>query len=112
MIPSSISITIGFVLLYQATTLSDLLIAAALYGMGTGSLFPSLQAWTLNNTKPEQFTKVTAMFFNSFDLGIGGGSAILGLIAVKKQAIVPFIYFQLSSWYFFPSCLLFRIIYQ
>ncbi|WP_342046664.1 MFS transporter [Bacillus sp. OTU530] len=85
LIPSSISITIGFVLLYQATTLSDLLIAATLYGMGTGSLFPSLQAWTLNNTKPEQFTKVTAMFFNSFDLGIGGGSAILGLIAVKTN---------------------------
>lgn len=85
LIPSSISIIIGFVLLYQSTTLIDLLIAAALYGMGTGALFPSLQAWTLNNTKPEQFTKVTAMFFNSFDLGIGGGSAILGLIAVKTS---------------------------
>lgn len=85
LIPSSISIIIGFVLLYQSTTLMDLLIAAALYGMGTGSLFPSLQAWTLNNTRPEQFTKVTAMFFNSFDLGIGGGSAILGLVAVKTS---------------------------
>jgi predicted MFS family arabinose efflux permease len=51
--------------------------------MGAGSLFPSLQAWVLNNTKPERYTKVTAMFFNSFDLGIGGGSAVLGLLAAK-----------------------------
>ncbi len=85
LIPSSVFIIIGFILLYQSTTLSDLLIAALLYGMGTGALFPSLQAWTLNNTTPERFTKVTAMFFNSFDLGIGGGSALLGLIAAKTS---------------------------
>lgn len=85
LIPSSILIIGGFILLYQSTTLSDLLIAAILYGMGTGALFPSLQAWTLNNTTPERFTKVTAMFFNSFDLGIGGGSAFLGLLAAKTS---------------------------
>ncbi|MBT2725824.1 MFS transporter [Bacillus sp. ISL-75] len=85
LVPSSISVIIGFVLIYQTTTLSDLIIAAILYGMGTGSLFPSLQAWALNNTKPERYTKVTAMFFNSFDLGIGGGSAVLGLIAAKTN---------------------------
>lgn len=85
LIPSSILMISSFILLYQASTLSDLLIAALLYGMGTGSLFPSLQAWTLNNTTPDKFTKVTAMFFNSFDLGIGGGSVLLGLIAVKAS---------------------------
>ncbi|MGM0875663.1 MAG: MFS transporter [Bacillota bacterium] len=85
LIPGSILNIFGFILLYQATTLSDLLIAALLYGMGTGALFPSLQAWTLNNTTQEKFTKVTAMFFNSFDLGIGGGSVLLGLIAAKTS---------------------------
>lgn len=85
LIPSSILNIIGFILLYKATTLSDLLIAALLYGMGTGALFPSLQAWVLNNTTPERFTKVTAMFFNSFDLGIGGGSVLLGLLAAKAS---------------------------
>jgi len=84
-VPSSIFVIIGFVLLYQATTLTDLITAAILYGMGTGTLFPSLQAWVLNNTKPEQYTKVTAMFFNSFDLGIGGGAAILGLVAASSN---------------------------
>jgi MFS family permease len=83
LIPSAVSIIIGFILLYQATSLSGLLIAAVLYGMGTGSLFPSLQAWALNNVAPERFTKVTAMFFNSFDLGIGGGSVVLGVVAAK-----------------------------
>jgi predicted MFS family arabinose efflux permease len=85
LIPGSFLIIVGFVLLYQSTTLSDLILAAVLYGMGTGALFPSLQAWVLNSTTPERFTKVTAMFFNSFDLGIGGGSAILGLIAAKTS---------------------------
>lgn len=85
LIPSSVLIIFGFILLYQSTSLADFLIAAMLYGMGTGALFPSLQAWTLNNTTPERFTKVTAMFFNSFDLGIGGGSAFLGLLAAKTS---------------------------
>jgi len=82
-IPSSILMIIGFILLYQSTTLNGLLVAACLYGMGQGALFPSLQAWALNNTIPDRFTKVTAMFYNSLDVGIGGGSAILGLIAAN-----------------------------
>lgn len=85
LIPSAVAIIFGFILLYQSATLTDLLIAALLYGMGAGALFPSLQAWTLNNTTPERFTKVTAMFFNSFDLGIGGGSVLLGIIAASTS---------------------------
>ncbi|MBS4220963.1 MFS transporter [Bacillus sp. FJAT-49711] len=82
-IPSSISMIIGFTLLYQSTTLYGLLSAACLYGIGQGALFPALQAWVLNKTTPDRYLKVTSMFYNSLDIGIGGGSAILGLVAAK-----------------------------
>ncbi|MBS4201593.1 MFS transporter [Bacillus sp. FJAT-49732] len=82
-VPSTISMIIGFILLYQSTTLYGLLSAACLYGMGQGALFPALQAWVLNKTTPDRYLKVTSMFYNSLDIGIGGGSAILGLVAAK-----------------------------
>lgn len=80
-LPSALLMMLGFVLISGATTLRGLVIAACVYGMGQGALFPSMQAWALNSVKPERFTTVTAMFYNSLDIGLGGGAALMGVVA-------------------------------
>lgn len=83
--PSAIILFFGFLLLSVASSMLTFLTAAAMYGMGMGSLQPSLQAWTMNRVTPGQRSVASATFFNSFDLGIGGGSFILGIIAQKTS---------------------------
>lgn len=80
LIPASLICIISLFNISQALSLTDLIIAAFLYGLSTGSIFPTLQAWIMNRAKPERRTEANAMFYNSFDLGIGGGSALLGFI--------------------------------
>ncbi|MDR2442401.1 MAG: MFS transporter [Deltaproteobacteria bacterium] len=60
---------------------ATLYISAVVYGLGMGSLFPSIQALTLSSVPPENRTIPTAIFFNAFDIGIGTGTLLMGLLA-------------------------------
>lgn len=80
-IPGAVAGTIGMFVLSQSATLYHLIAAAACYGLGSGLLFPALQAWILNRTGPERRTEASAMFYNAFDIGIAGGTAVLGFLA-------------------------------
>lgn len=51
-------------------------IAAILYGLGFGSLFPTIQTWCLNLVKEHEYEDAMASFFNMFDIGIGGGAIL------------------------------------
>ena len=55
--------------------------AAVVYGLGMGSLFPSVQALTLASVPADRRTVASAIFFNAFDIGIGLGTASLGFLA-------------------------------
>jgi predicted MFS family arabinose efflux permease len=55
--------------------------AAVVYGLGMGSIFPALQALTLSAVPVERRTVASALFFNFFDIGIGIGTALMGLLA-------------------------------
>lgn len=65
---------------YTSSTLT-LIIAAFLYGIGFGSIQPSLQAWVINRVAPNRRGAANATFFSAFDLGIGGGGMLLGMVA-------------------------------
>lgn len=81
LIPGSILSIIGLIILYVAGSDSMFLIAAIFYGFGFGAIFPAIQTWCLNLVEEHEHEDAMATFFNSFDLGIGGGSFILGLVA-------------------------------
>lgn len=57
------------------------LIAAVLYGLGVGMLFPALQAEIINRVAPERRSAASATFSNALDVGLGGGSVLLGMLA-------------------------------
>ncbi|RKL65250.1 MFS transporter [Salipaludibacillus neizhouensis] len=81
LIPGSILSIIGLIILYVAVSDSMFLIAAIFYGFGFGAIFPAIQTWCLNLVEEHEHEDAMATFFNFFDLGIGGGSFILGLVA-------------------------------
>jgi predicted MFS family arabinose efflux permease len=55
------------------------LIAGFLYGLGAS--FPALQTVCLNLVEEHDHEDAIGTFFNFFDLGIGGGSLLLGAVA-------------------------------
>lgn len=81
LIPSGISLIIAIVSIAYAHTELELLIAAVFYGIGFGSIFPAIQSWVISLVDQESREDAVATFFNCFDLGIGGGSLLLGVLA-------------------------------
>lgn len=81
LIPSVLFLFTGMILLSYTTTLKGLIVAAIFYGIGMGSIMPSIQAWIINRAAPNRRGAATATYYSAFDLGIGGGSILLGSIA-------------------------------
>ncbi|GBF72163.1 MFS transporter [Paenibacillus sp. 598K] len=81
LIPAALSLGGGLLVLSYATTMPMLTAAALLYGAGFGSIQPTLQAWMLRVSRPEQQGTANSMFYNSADLGIAIGSFALGALA-------------------------------
>lgn len=81
LVPASILMMIGIWLLTSAQDNAMFLLSAAFYGCGFGAIFPAIQTWCLDLVEEHEHEHAMASFFNFFDLGIGGGSMILGLVA-------------------------------
>ncbi len=77
---------------------SNLMIAVAgvLFGVGFGSLIPTLQSWTLSMTAPNRRGVANGMFFSSIDLGIGISGFVFGVLA---QYFSIAALFQISSFF-------------
>lgn len=80
-IPSIISYSIGMYLVSIADGMTGLLCAAALLGSGLGILTPLIQAWMINEAPAERRSAAMAMYYNSYDVGIGIGLAFWGVYA-------------------------------
>ncbi|GAE36289.1 MFS transporter [Halalkalibacter akibai] len=91
LIPGSILSITGLIILYVAVSDSMFLIAAIFYGLGFGAIFPAIQTWCLNLVEEHEHEDAMASFFNFFDLGIGGGSFILGLVATVTSYQVVYL---------------------
>ncbi|HZJ85365.1 MAG TPA: MFS transporter [Syntrophomonadaceae bacterium] len=79
-IPGISFITIAMVLLFFANSMTWFLVAAVVYGIGFGSTQPALLALAIVKTSPKKRGGANATFFTGFDLGIGIGSIMWGLI--------------------------------
>ena len=79
--PGAFFSIIGLILLSYTTTVSTLIAASVFYGIGFGAIQPSLQAWTINRVSPQRRGTANGTFFSGFDLGIGAGAMLLGIIA-------------------------------
>ncbi|MDA8213600.1 MAG: MFS transporter [Clostridia bacterium] len=80
--------SIGFTALITAYALLALwrnpvgfLTSAAVMGIGFGMVWPCLMAMTINMVQPHRRGVANSTVFSALDLGIGGGSVVLGLLA-------------------------------
>lgn len=79
--PGVILIFIAMLLLSWLPSFWILLFAAALYGLGFGSVQPALQAWAVDKASINRKGMANATFFSFFDLGVGVGAIVFGWIA-------------------------------
>ncbi|GAE45105.1 major facilitator family transporter [Mesobacillus boroniphilus JCM 21738] len=91
----TISITFaGMWVLSFAHSSAMIAVAGVLFGVGFGSLIPTLQSWTLSMTPSNRRGVANGMFFSSIDLGIGLSGLVFGILA---QYIELGTLFQISS---------------
>lgn len=91
----TISITfMGMWVLSLAHSNMMIALAGVLFGVGFGSLIPTLQSWTLSQTPANRRGVANGMFFSSIDLGIGISGLVFGILA---QFVEIGSLFQISS---------------
>lgn len=78
---SAVLCSAGTFVLAEASTTFSLICAAVLYGTGMGAAFPALQAWCINVVPLNRREHAMGTFLNFFDLGIGLGAVLLGVVA-------------------------------
>jgi MFS family permease len=91
--PAIIIFAIGMFILSSSHTAVEFLVAAALIGIGYGTIFPSLQTIAIQKVAPSKRGMATATFLSIFDIGIGLGSFLVGMIVAE----VGFRAFYLNS---------------
>lgn len=79
--PGIVLFAIGMFVLSQASSAFIFLLAAAFIGLGWGTLFPTFQTLAIQAAPPKRRAMATATFLSVFDMGIGLGSYIVGLVA-------------------------------
>lgn len=78
--PAFASMAVGAVLIAVATTPTTLLVAAAFFGLGMGTLQSSAQAVAVSLVEPARVGVATSTFFLLLDLGTGLAPLALGLV--------------------------------
>lgn len=80
-LPGTLMILIAMILLAWLPTAAVLMTAAAIYGLGFGTVQPALQAWAVDKAEANRKGMANATFFSFFDLGIGIAAIFFGLLA-------------------------------
>ena len=72
---------IGLFVLQMTTAGWMLIVAGAIMGIGYGSITPIYQTEVMSSVPPERVGVASSVFFNSMDLGMAVGAAVMGIIA-------------------------------
>lgn len=80
LIPGMIIITLGLWVLAMAGSLWIFLAAALLYGLGFGLVHPTMMAFLVDRVGEKGRGAAMGTFTAAFDLGIGTGSIVLGVV--------------------------------
>lgn len=91
--PAIVLFAIGMLVLGLTTNAVLFFIAAAFIGAGWGTLFPSFQTIAMQNAEPNRRPVALATFFSIFDLGLGGGSLLVGAMVGVISFSTLYIFF-------------------
>lgn len=85
LVPGMLALSGGMVLIAATTSIWMFLAAAIVYGVGFGTVHPTLMAMVADRARPGQQGVAMSTFTGAFDLGIGGGSVLWGAIVVVSD---------------------------
>ena len=96
---------LGFILLAASKNVALFSLAAIILGAGNGMVWPTLQTMIINMVEPHRRGVANSTYMSALDLGIGGGSIVLGWLAGFTSisimyllcgllTIVPLLYFN------------------
>ncbi|MFC0470384.1 MFS transporter [Halalkalibacter kiskunsagensis] len=83
--PSILIFSFGMFLLAMSETTVMFLLAGAFIGLGWGTLFPTFQTISVQKAAAERRGLAMATFLSIFDLGIGVGSFIVGMVVAETS---------------------------
>jgi len=96
--PSILLFGLGMLFLGLSQSALLFFIAAGFIGLGWGTLFPCFQTLAIQSVEPKRRSVATATFLSTFDIGIGGGSLIIGALVGGIELGMIYAY---SSLYIF-----------
>lgn len=106
LIPSGVFAILGFILILIATNETLFLIAGFIYGVGFGAIFPAIQTWAVQLVNQTEHETAVSSFFNSFDVGLGAGSILLGVIAQAAGSYQIIYYVAIGTYLLFMLSIL------
>ncbi|MBU8905372.1 MFS transporter [Desertibacillus haloalkaliphilus] len=83
--PCIIFFAVGLFLLSISQTALVFLLAAAFIGIGWGTLFPTFQTISVQKATPERRGVAMATYLSIFELGVGFGSFIVGVVVAQTS---------------------------
>ena len=81
LIVSMLFFGLALIILAFADRLSLIIICAIISGLGVGNIFPIMQVLALKDISYNRRGAASSTFFNAFDLGIGFGSMLWGVVS-------------------------------
>ncbi|NLZ93320.1 MAG: MFS transporter [Firmicutes bacterium] len=109
LLPGFIIFAAGFITLAFSNGVFLFLMAAFLLGLGNGIILPTLQTMVINLVEPSSRGVANSTFFAALDIGIGGGSIVLGrltgLITLQMMFLISglFVTLPLSFYYLYVA---------
>ncbi|NOU69652.1 MFS transporter [Paenibacillus sp. LMG 31461] len=92
LIPAGMFVMASMAVLSITHDMPMLIVSALLYGVGFGAIQPTIQAWMLRLSNPEQYGMANSMFYNSTDFGVALGAILLGAISSVTNYSVMYRY--------------------
>lgn len=106
--PSIVLYIIGLIALSQAHTPLAFLVAAAVIGLGYGTLFPVFQTIAIQSSPAHHSGLATGTYLLLYDAGIGVGSVVLGAVAsasdYREMYLVSAVVVALSAFLYYGLC--------
>lgn len=96
LIPASLFVMTGLLILSFTSSLLLLIISAIFYGTGYGMIQPTTQAWMIKVVSVERRGIANSVYLNMIDLGVATGAIALGFIATFTNYATMF---RLSSFF-------------
>jgi MFS family permease len=83
-----------------STSINELLIGAAVYGISTGIVSPALNAWTVDMSFPEHRGKAMATMYIALEAGIGLGALFAGWVYQDEITKIPMVMYGSAAMVF------------